>query len=152
MIVQKALKINGRVVRDYRESISLFNIFEAGKHYALKLSPVRKFFFEEVKESKERLCKVIGKKLLGKNKLQLNLHDGTNVIGDNKIKVGDSLYLDFSGKIKKHVPLEKGGEVFIVSGRYAGQSGKIINVVDKKATIKLKDKSTILGISGVFAL
>ena len=147
MILQKLLKVNGRDVRDYHESIKLFNLLEAGKTYVLKLSPVRKFFLEETKEKDERLCKVIGKTLLKNKKIQLNLHDGTNLIGDSKIKIGDSLYLDLSGKIKKHVSLEKGGEAFIFSGKYAGQSGKVVDVQDKTATIKFKEgSSTILPI------
>lgn len=144
MITQKLLKLNGRDVRDYRESIKLFNVFHAGKDYILKLSPVRKFFLEETKDSKERLCKVIGKKILGKNEIQLNLHDGTNILADKSINIGDSLYLDISNKIRKHLSLEKGREAFIFSGKYSGQSGKIENVSEKQVLIKLKKGSAIL--------
>jgi len=149
MILQKLLKVNGKIVSDYHESIRLFNIFEADKPYVLKLSPVRKFFFEEIKKADERLCKVTGKKLVGGNKIQLNLHDGTNVLGDKKIKIGDSLYLDLSGKIKKHISLEKGREVFILSGKYMGQSGKIENHEDKKVLIKFKEGSALLPLDNI---
>jgi len=152
MINQKILKINGRNVRSQNESIKLFNIFEAGKTYVLKLSPTRKFFLEEAKDGKERLCKVIGKTLLSGNKIQLNLHDGTNILGDNKIKINDSLYLDFSGKIKKHISLEKGNEVFIISGRYEGRSGKISDIQDKKVTIKFKEGSSTLNPESIIML
>lgn len=152
MITQKILKINGKNVIDFHESVKLFNILEAGKTYVLKLSPTRKFFLEEVKDGKERLCKVIGKKLLAKDKIQLNLHDGTNVLGDNKIKIGDSLHLDLSGKIKKHVPLEKGKEVFIIAGRYEGQTGKISDVQGKKASIKFKEGSSNLDFDSIIVL
>ena len=152
MINQKILKINGRNVRSQNESIKLFNIFEAGKTYVLKLSPTRKFFLEEAKDGKERLCKVIGKTLLSGNKIQLNLHDGTNILGDNKIKINDSLYLDFSSKIKKHISLEKGNEVFIISGRYEGRSGKISDIQDKKVTIKFKEGSSTLNPESIIML
>jgi small subunit ribosomal protein S4e len=152
MINQKILKINGRNVISQNESIKLFNVFEAGKTYILKLSPTRKFFLEEAKDGKERLCKVIGKTLLSGNKIQLNLHDGTNILSDNKIKINDSLYLDFSGKIKKHISLEKGNEVFIISGRYEGQSGKISDIQDKKVTIKFKEGSSTLNPKSIIML
>lgn len=152
MISQKMLKINGREVIDYGESIHLFNLLQADKTYVLKLSPTRKFFLEETKEVKERICKVIGKKLLPKKKIQINLHDGTNMIGDNKIKIGDSLYIDFSGKIKKHISPGKGGEVFIIAGKYEGQDGKITEVQDKKISIKFKDNSAVLNLENIFLL
>lgn len=152
MITQKMLKINGREVKHYADSIKLFNIFEAGKTYVLKLSPTRKFFLEETKDTKERLCKVIGKKLLPKNKIQLNLHDGTNIIGDNKIKINDSLYLDLSNKIKRHISPEKGKEVFVISGKYEGQHGKISDVQDKKMLIKFKEGSSTLNLKNLIVL
>lgn len=152
MINQKILKINGRDVIDHNESVSLFNVLEAGKTYVLKLSPTRKYFLEETKDGKERLCKVVGKKLVSGNKVQLNLHDGTNLLGDNKIKIGDSLYLDFSCKIKKHVSLEKGKEVFVTAGRYEGQSGKVSDVQDKKVIVKFKEGSSTLDIESIIVL
>ncbi len=152
MINQKIIKINGKEVVDFHESLKLFNLLEAGKTYVLKLSPTRKFFLEEVKDGKERLCKVIGKKVLRNKKMQINLHDGTNLIGDKKIKIGDSLYLDLSGKIKNHVPLEKGREVFVTGGRYEGQSGKISEVQEKKILIKFKEGSSLLDLDSIIVL
>jgi len=151
MINQKMLKINGREVIDHNDAIKLFNIFEAGKTYVLKLSPTRKFFFEETKNTGERLCKVIGKKVLSGKKVQINLHDGTNVLGDNKLKTGDSVYLDSSGKIKRHVSPEKGKEVFVISGRYEGQHGKIAEA-GKKMLIKFKENSSTLDMKNLIVL
>ena len=152
MITKKLLKLNWVDVISPNESIKLFNIFKADKEYALTLSPTKKFSFEEVKNKKERLCKVIGKKLLQGGKVQINLHDGTNIIGDNKVKVGDSVYLDESGKIKKHISPEKGLEVFVVSGKYEGQRGKIEEVIGKKILIKLGEGSSALELKNIFIL
>lgn len=151
MINQKTLKINGRTVKDYRESIKLFNIFEAGKTYVLSLLPTRKFFFQEISKSENRLCKVINKKLLSKGRVQINLHDGSNLISKEKINVGDSLYLDSSGKIKKQVLLEKGSDVFIFSGKYSGHEGKIHSLSGNIIEVKLKSGSPILNKSQVIA-
>ena len=140
MIQSKLLKINGKQVIDHRESIRLFNILEAGKLYELTLLPTKRFVLKEIKKKNERLCKVIGKKLIKGNKVQLNLYDGSNVLTKNKIKIGDSVYLDFSGKITNHVPLEKGKKVFVISGKNMGHEGKIDSIKDKKLSIKFKDK------------
>src|SRR3989338_1950224 len=107
MIIQKLLKINGKHVESYRQSIQLFNLLEADKPYILSLLPTGKFIFQPTSSSDMRLTKVINKKLNKSNMIQLNLHDGTNILTKNKISIGDTLYLDLSNKIKKHVPLEK---------------------------------------------
>ena len=136
MIKSNLLKINGRIVKDYRESIKLFNILEADKHYVLTLLPTRKFAFEETKDKDARVCKVINKKLLKSNTIQINLHDGSNILTKDKIKVGDSIYIDFSNKIKKHLSFEKGKEVFVMSGKYSGLKGKVENIEGQKVSVK----------------
>jgi len=139
MIKMKVLKINGRAVADYRESIQLFNLFEADKLYVLSLLPTGKFILESTKD-KERLCKVIDKKLISGNRIQLNLHDGSNVLTKDKIKTQDSVYLDLSGKIIKHAALEKGKQCTIISGKYIGSKGKIESVKENKVKVKMDDK------------
>lgn len=149
MIFNKMLKINGRVVKDYRESLQLFNVLEAGKHYVLTLLPTGKFFFEESKDKNQRLCKVVGKTLVKNNQIQFSLHDGTNIISKDKIKIGDSLHLDFENKIKKHIALEKGKEVLIIKGKYLGLKGKIHSIKDKTAEIQINNHNTHLNINQI---
>lgn len=151
MIKQKLLKVNGRVVEDYRESVMLFNLLEAGKNYKLSISPTKKFVFEESKE-KDRICKVIGRTLLKGETLQVNLHDGTNFIAkDKSIAVGDTVYLDTTGKVKKHVALDKSSAVFVFSGKYTGMNGKVKSIEGKKALIQFKDKEALLETSSMIA-
>ena len=138
MIQQKILKINGRSVKDYRESILLFNIFEADKTYELSILPTKKFFFKESGKKESRLCKVVGKSIVRKGLTQINLHDGSNILTKDKINVGDSVYLDFNGKIKKHITLDKDKEAFVFSGKYAGQQIKITDVEGNKIKVKMK--------------
>jgi len=140
MIKQEMLKLNGRKVLDFKESIKLLNVFEADKTYILSLTPTKKFTFEETKDNKDRIVKVINKRLVGKGILQLNLHDGSNVQTKEDVKVNDSLSLDFSGKIKKVIPLEKGKDVIVFAGKYLGHQGKINSVSENSVSIKFKDK------------
>ncbi len=153
MIHHKLLKINGKLVKDYRDSIRLFNIFEADKSYQLTLNKIGKFAFVE-DSSKERMCKVIDKKLYKKNTIQLNLHEGTNIVSKEKINVGDTVYIDFNTKIKKHTVFEKGKKCIILSGKYSGHTGSISEIDANKAKIKLEhhdvpvvlDKRSVLAI------
>ena len=125
------LKINGREVKDYRNSIVLFNLLHADKLYVLTLTENGRFTLEETKD-KDRLCKVINKKLVEKNKIQINLHDGTNVLtSDKKIKVNDSVFLSPEKKISKHISLEDSKNCIIISGRYIGKHAKVLSVEDK---------------------
>ena len=138
IIKEKEIKINGKRVKDYHESIKLFNILEADKTYVLSLLPTKKFILQESKIN-FRLCKVTGKRLIKGNTTQLNLHDGSNLLTKEKANVGDSIYLDFAGKIKKIVPLEKGKEVFVIDGKHTGQKGTISSIENKKADIQFKE-------------
>ena len=151
MIKNKTLKINGKEVKDYRESIKLFNIFEADRHYVLTLTENNRFKLEPTK-SKERICKVANKTLVKGNKIQLNLHDGSTILTKEKINTTDTIYLSPENKIVKTVPMEKGKECFVSSGKYVGSKGKIESIEENKVTIKLKDKTVELNKSNLIAL
>jgi len=135
-----SLKLNSRPISNIKETIKLFNLFEADKVYRLSILPTNKFFLEEAKDKETRLAKVISKRLVKKGFIQLSLHDGTNIeTKDNSIHVGDSLYLDSNNQIKKHLPLEKGKNVFVINGKFVGQTGVIQDIKDNLVIIKLKD-------------
>jgi len=151
MINAGLLKINGRKATHLNEAIKLFNILEADKTYRLTLLPTKKFSFEETKE-KNKLCKVIGKTLQRKGKVQFHLHDGSNVISSQNIAIGDSLVIDFDGKIKSHIPLAKNSEVFVFNGKYAGLKAKVEHIENKKVRIKINGISTIIPESEVIAI
>jgi small subunit ribosomal protein S4e len=151
LIHDKALKINGKNVTDYRQSIRLFNIFEADKKYELLLSPSKRFIFKETKNA-DRLCKVVNKRLLKKNVTQLNMHDGTNIITKEKVNVNDSVYIDSNSKIKKIVALEKGKNTFVISGKYMGNEGKIIDIQKGIVEIKIEDKIAIIKPNAIAAI
>ena len=140
MIKANLLKINGKNVKDYRESIKLFNILEADKIYQLRMLPTKRFVFNETKEKNKRVCKIINKKLLKNNKIQLNLHDGTNLITKDKISVHDSVYLNLEGKIISSEKMEKGKPIFVMSGKYAGKEGKIDSIDKPNVLTKLSEK------------
>ena len=46
LIKQKALRINGRVVRDYHEPLHLFGLFDADKRYRLVITSAGRFSLE----------------------------------------------------------------------------------------------------------
>lgn len=151
MIKKRLITINGRTVYELNDPVKLFGILKAGKTYQLTLLPTKKFVFHEAKGN-SRICKVVNKTLVSKGKMQINLHDGSNIIADNKIRVGDSIYLDSSDKMSKHVALEKGSSVLVFMGKYTGLEGKVQSIENKTSTVKFKDKEAKLPNSNIIAL
>lgn len=80
-------------------------------------------------EAKMKLCKIVGKRIIKKGKIQLNLHDGRNIlVDDNKYKPGDSVLITIpEQKILKHLPLEKQMMVFIIDGKHIGETAKLVD-------------------------
>ena len=139
MIKSKALKLNGRDVTELKASIKLFNIFQADKTYRLTILPTNKFHLEEIKPTDSRLLKVTNKKILPKNQLQINFHDGTNIITKDKMNVNDSVLLSFDSKIKSHIKPEKGAGVFVFKGKYLGRSGNLQSLKGSKISVKFRN-------------
>lgn len=140
LINNKKLKINNRVVKNLNDSIQPLNILYADKPYILTFTPNGRFIFNETKLS-ERPCKVINKTAQKANKIQLNLHDGTNILTtDKKIQTNDTIYLNLENKITKHTPLDKAKQALVISGRHTGDQGKITKLEEKKLTIDFTNK------------
>jgi len=152
MLKEKLIKVNDFIVTDNRHSIKLFNIIHADKTYFLTLSFNGKFIFEETKDSSTRLCKIIKKTVLKNNTLQFNLYDGTNLLTKEKAKVGDSILIDKSGKIKKIISLSKGADVLVISGKYSGIRGKIADLVENKFSVALKGGNVIFDKKSIIAI
>jgi small subunit ribosomal protein S4e len=138
MINNKNIKINGKIVKDVRESIRLFSILQLDKDYKLTILPTGRFSFEN-SLGQERLCKVVNKKSLKNGKTQFNLHDGTNLISKEKLNVGDSLSLSFDGKIKSKIQIGKEKEVFVISGGGVGQKGRIKEIINGRVKVAFEE-------------
>jgi small subunit ribosomal protein S4e len=152
LVHNRLLKLNGKAVKDYHESIKLFNLFEAGKTYALSILPSGKFTFVETKNKNSRLCKITGKRMIGKNLFQFNLHDGSNITDKNTFTIGDSVYLSLDGKVVKTIPLKEGSDVFIMSGRHIGKEGKAGSMSGNRILVNFKENSAQIEKSRVVAL
>ena len=78
------------------------------------------------KESKIKICKIIGKTSVSGGKIQYNLHDGRNLISGEKYNAGDSLIIGLPGqKVIEHLKFEKENTGFITTGKNAGMVAKL---------------------------
>lgn len=126
ILKEKKVHVNGKIVIETNYPISLFDIISipsAEKVYQLDLKSKR-YSLEEIKKEEVRFYKVIGKKQLAKDKQQINLSDGKNIISNEKLETGDFVSYE-KGKISKVIKIKKGTEVLAINGKHIGQTGKV---------------------------
>ncbi|MCD6591134.1 MAG: 30S ribosomal protein S4e [Candidatus Aenigmarchaeota archaeon] len=89
-------------------------------------------------EANKKLCRIQNKTTVKSGVIQLNLHDGRNILTENNsYKPNDSVLIELpSQKILKHFKFEKGAPATIVSGRNLGTKGKIKEIKDRKTMME----------------
>lgn len=149
-VKSKAILLNGKEIFEERSLVSLFDVVSlvpSKKFYRLVLSEKGKFVPKEIKEddSKSKISKVINKKMLKGEKIQINLMDGRNILSNSKAKVNDSIVFSFKDKkIEKILPLENGSRVVIFAGKHSGEKGLVeeLDREKKMAEVSLDKKKT----------
>jgi small subunit ribosomal protein S4e len=137
ILLQKKILVNNKAIKEANYPVSLFDIItfvDANKNYKAVFSKSKKMIFEEIsqKESQAKVYRITGKVRLGKDKVQLNLTQGKNILSKEKVNTGDSVILSLKdNSIIKIMPLEKGHTAFVLKGKHAGASGKIMEVMER---------------------
>lgn len=136
--------VNGKKADNEKLVLHLFDrvtVSKLGKTYKVIIRN-KKFCVEEAdeKEALIRICKIIGKRLIPKGKVQFNLDNGYNIISDLKARVNDSVIFDFkTNKIVKHLPFKEGMHGEIIGGSHTGARGAIIKIEGRSVEIKTKE-------------
>lgn len=81
-------------------------------------------------ESNLKICMIVNKKAIRDGKVQLNLHDGRNILLDkkeaSKYQTQASILISIPDqKILNYIPFEKGTKVFLIAGTHAGETAVI---------------------------
>ncbi len=133
IIGEREVLVDGRKVKDHKLPVGLMDVVsvpKTGQHYRMLLDKKGKLALVRVPEGKEKwkLARIENKSTVGDGKLQLNLHDGRNILVDNgDYKTGDVLKIEVpSQKIIEVYRLAKGNIALIVGGSHAGE----IEVID----------------------
>lgn len=152
IILGEKVKINGKVIKDEKYPLVLFDILELdGKKYKIVLKN-KKFSLEDTKDNK-KVAKIIGKTILPGKKTQINLDDGRNFLTQEKIKVGDSAVYNFSdNKIEKIIPLKEGSQIVVISGSHIGEEGKTEKITENLAEVKLGKEKINLELKRLIAI
>jgi small subunit ribosomal protein S4e len=135
---QRDMIVNGRPCRHFDMGIGIFDIIalpKINKYYRLVRDRAGRHKSVEIsaEASESRLAKIANKTLLKGGKVQLNLRDGSNLLGDNTYKSRDSIEVSLKegemGKILDHFPFAVGNVAMVVDGRHSGSVGKIKEII-----------------------
>lgn len=165
VIKRGEILVDGRKRKDHAYPVGLFDVLSipaSGKNYrAVPTAKTLGFIEISEKESKVKPCKIVGKTVVEKGKMQVNLHDGRNVLVDSKdYKTGDTLIIGLpENKIVEHISLEVGAMGVVTKGADVGKVGRVKRILqasnkdhakvicdfDGKEEEVLKDRFFVIG-------
>ena len=127
--------VNGIVRKDHKFPVGIFDILSIPHikaNYMVLLDEKGKLSLMKVtkKVASKKLCRVNGKRILKEGMIQLNLHDGRNILpGEEfaeKIKTHDSLMIALpDSEILQHFAYKEGSKVMVMGGKHSAQTGEI---------------------------
>jgi len=124
--------VNGRTIKKHKAQVGLFDIVAAaGRHYRMLPNPSGRYQLTEIsdEEAKRKLVRIDNITVVKGGKLQYNLHDGTNVLLEEKYGTGDSLVFSLpSVEIIAHFERKAGNKAMVVGGKHSGETGTILEL------------------------
>jgi small subunit ribosomal protein S4e len=135
-ILNKGLiKVDHTVRKEINFPVSVMDVITIkDDNYRLLINTKGKLFFHPIKKQDAEIKpkKIIGKKILKGNKIQINFLGGDNIIStDEKLKVCDTIVYE-KGKQKEHLKFEKGSLIYLLEGKQVGKMGVIKEIQAKK--------------------
>ncbi len=121
--------VDGVPRKDYKFPIGLFDVVsipKLDKSYRILFDEKGRYVPKEIEDANLKLYKIVNKTVVKGGRIQLNLFDGTNVLGSNEFKTKDSILMKIPEKeIVDHLRFEEGALVMITGGSHAGEIGRI---------------------------
>ncbi|MHB1470728.1 MAG: 30S ribosomal protein S4e [Thermoplasmataceae archaeon] len=137
----KLVKVDGKTVKERRYPIGFMDVVSVDGHEhdyrVLYDSKGRLTLTQDMKgNSGTKLAKVEDKKTTKGGKIQLVLHDGQNIITEDKsIKSGDVLVLKLPGKeILQILKFQVGNKAFLTGGSHVGKVATVKKIEIKESS------------------
>lgn len=132
ILQQNLIHVDGTPRKNFHFPVGIMDVVtipSLNQAHIVLYSEKGKFILKKLEaHTKEKCCKIIGKHILRKKRVQINLNDGRNILVDkDSYKVGDTVIMADS-KIKRHVKLEKGALVYLTGGKHIGAVGKLVDI------------------------
>jgi small subunit ribosomal protein S4e len=146
VIFEKGVLVDGKVVNNHKQGIGLMDVVslpKAGATYRMVLDRRGKLQLAKIPAEKAawKLCRIENKTIVSGGKVQLNLHDGRNVLVEkDSFRTGDVLKIEVpSQKVLEHYSLDKGALTLITSGSHVGETA----VVDEYVITRLASENLV---------
>ncbi|MEA1985462.1 MAG: 30S ribosomal protein S4e [Euryarchaeota archaeon] len=142
--------VDGIVRKDIRFPVGFMDVISIPLNnmaYRVLLDSMGRLKLYELKDADaNKLCRIEGKTIIKAGEVQLNLNDGTNLVGSNEYATKGSLILSTPGReILKHIEYKVGNLAMIIGGSHTGVIGTIsaINKVrsSKKNTVSISGET-----------
>ncbi len=123
--------VDGKVAKEAKRPVGLFDlvsIIPEKKTYRLLFSKKGKLrLAEEEFKQNQKICKVVGKRKVAKNAVQLTTNDGrTFTEKKSDVSVGDSLLIQLpEQKVLKVIKEEPKKTVLVIDGKHIGDVAKV---------------------------
>ncbi|MCX6651160.1 MAG: 30S ribosomal protein S4e [Methanomassiliicoccales archaeon] len=128
ILSSKQVLVDGKVVTEEKFPVGLMDVISlvaTSKHYRMLLDNRGKLMLTEVAEdrAKWKLCRIENKTVITGGRMQLNLHDGRNILVDeDSYKTGDVLKVELpTQKVLEAFKMVQGNVAMVISGSSAGQ-------------------------------
>ena len=148
MLYNNEIFVDGKRRKEPKFIVGLMDVISVPKtktYFRVLLSRKGKISVVGIKEDEinTKPCQIIGKRLLKKGKLQLNLFDGKNILVEkDDYEVGDTVLIELpSQKIKEVFKFQKSSLIYLTGGKHTGEVGVIENIKEDTVVYK-RDKST----------
>jgi small subunit ribosomal protein S4e len=161
VINQRAILVNNKPVRSSKFPVGLFDVISLKdkEFYRLIYNSRGRFTLVKVPKNEEKIFphKILNKTRLKNKKIQLNFHNGFNLLVDeDKYKTNDVLTLQ-ENKVKEHISFEKDSLVYIAKGKHLGEIAKVNTIhekppLNKHVLLELKDQKLDIPKSYVFVI
>jgi small subunit ribosomal protein S4e len=139
-----SVKVDGLIRKRYKFPVGIMDIVSVGQE-TYRIMPGKKGLYMKPVKGKESTIKLLKlrNKTYIKGKIQLNFHDGKNMLSDNSsYKVGDTIIYDIlSKKITGHIKMKKGSVAIVSKGKNSGTVGRIKDI---KKTLGSEPNQVIL--------
>ncbi|MFA5246426.1 MAG: 30S ribosomal protein S4e [Candidatus Micrarchaeia archaeon] len=133
--------VDGKAVRDAGFPIGLMDVISISlvdKYLRVSVAKGKLSFTPISKEQvSQKLCKIVSKKQLAKDKFQIGLHDGRNImVADaKKYSTGGTLKIAVpSQKVEDYLALQKGATCLVDKGVHAGTVAVLEELIEREAS------------------
>ncbi len=131
--------VDGIPRKDLRFPVGLFDVISlplSNESYRMLQDEKGRLTLYKLNEANvNKLCRINNKTTLKGGKVQLNLNDGTNILGSNEYGTKDSLILSVPDKqVVKHLEFKVGNLAMVVGGLHSGEIGKIKEIREVKSS------------------